>query len=93
MLDSPFFGRVDFVYEGEDEPETFYIGIGNLCEKAGHAVRWSMTGEHRSADFFMIMTEDLLLMKHLPELLKERSLPSGSTRSVREIWSTNLKVM
>lgn len=35
MLDSPFFGRVDFCYEGEEEPEQFYIGIGNLAEKAG----------------------------------------------------------
>lgn len=36
MMDSPFFGRVDFIYEGEDEPEIFYIGIGNFAEKAGH---------------------------------------------------------
>ena len=36
MMDSPFFGRVDFIYEGEEEPETFYIGIGNFAEKAGH---------------------------------------------------------
>ncbi len=36
MIDSPFFGRVDFIYEGEDEPEIFYIGIGNFAEKAGH---------------------------------------------------------
>lgn len=36
MMDSPFFGRVDFAYEGEEEPETFYIGIGNFAEKAGH---------------------------------------------------------
>ena len=36
MLDSPFFGRVDFVYDGDDEPEIFYIGIGNLSETAGH---------------------------------------------------------
>lgn len=36
MLDSPFFGRVDFCYEGEDRPETFYIGIGNFAQKAGH---------------------------------------------------------
>ena len=36
MADSPFFGRVDFIYEGEDEPEIFYIGIGNFSEKAGH---------------------------------------------------------
>lgn len=35
MIDSPFFGRVDFVYEGEDEPETFYIGIANFSEEAG----------------------------------------------------------
>lgn len=35
MLDSPFFGSVDFVYEGEDEPEIFYIGIGNFAEKRG----------------------------------------------------------
>lgn len=35
MLDSPFFGRVDFVYDGEDEAEKFYIGIGNFAERAG----------------------------------------------------------
>ena len=35
MMDSPFFGRVDFQYDGDDEPELFYIGIGNLSERAG----------------------------------------------------------
>lgn len=35
MLDSPFFGSVDFVYDGDDESETFYIGIGNFAEKRG----------------------------------------------------------
>lgn len=35
MLDSPYFGRVDFRYEGEEEKETFYIGIGNFAERAG----------------------------------------------------------
>ena len=35
MLDSPFFGRVDFVFEGEEEAEPFYIGIGNFAERAG----------------------------------------------------------
>ena len=35
MLGSPYFGRVDFCYEGEEEPETFYIGIGNFSEKRG----------------------------------------------------------
>lgn len=32
MLYSPYFGRVDFCYEGEDTPETYYIGIGNLAK-------------------------------------------------------------
>ena len=35
MLDSPFFGRVDFIYDGDDEAETFHIGIGNFSEKRG----------------------------------------------------------
>lgn len=35
MKDSPFFGRVDFIFEGEKDPEPFYIGIGNFAEKAG----------------------------------------------------------
>lgn len=35
MLDSPFFGRVDFCYEEEEEAESFYIGIGNFAEKTG----------------------------------------------------------
>jgi DNA helicase-2/ATP-dependent DNA helicase PcrA len=38
MQDSPFFGSVTFRYEDdeeEDEPETFYIGIGNFAEKVG----------------------------------------------------------
>lgn len=32
MLDSPYFGRIDFLYEGEEEVEQFYIGIGNFSE-------------------------------------------------------------
>lgn len=35
MLDAPYFGRVDFCYDGEDEAESFYIGIGNFAEKTG----------------------------------------------------------
>lgn len=35
MLDSPFFGSVDFRYEGESTPEAFYIGIGNFAGRAG----------------------------------------------------------
>ena len=35
MLASPFFGRVDFLFQGEDQPEIFYIGIGNFAEEAG----------------------------------------------------------
>ncbi len=36
MLDSPYFGRVDFQFDGESLPETFYIGIGNFSEEAGN---------------------------------------------------------
>lgn len=35
MLDAPFFGRVDFVFEDEEEARAFYIGIGNFAERAG----------------------------------------------------------
>lgn len=35
MRDCPYFGRVDFRYEGEDTAEVFYIGIGNFARKAG----------------------------------------------------------
>ena len=35
MLDSPYFGRVDFRYEGETDAEAFYIGIGNFSERVG----------------------------------------------------------
>ena len=35
MLESPLFGRVDFRYDGEEESETFYIGIGNFAPRAG----------------------------------------------------------
>lgn len=35
MLDAPFFGSVEFLYDGDDIPEEFYIGIGNFSEKRG----------------------------------------------------------
>lgn len=35
MLDAPFFGRVDFIFEGDKSAEPFYIGIGNFAQKAG----------------------------------------------------------
>lgn len=35
MVDSPFFGSVEFLYDGDDEAETFYIGIGNFAERTG----------------------------------------------------------
>ena len=35
MLKSPYFGRVDFCFEGDDCPETFYIGLGNFSEGPG----------------------------------------------------------
>ncbi len=35
MVDSPFFGSVEFRYDGETGEETFYIGIANFAERAG----------------------------------------------------------
>lgn len=35
MEDSPFFGSVEFQYEGEEEGETFYIGIQNFSLGGG----------------------------------------------------------
>jgi DNA helicase-2/ATP-dependent DNA helicase PcrA len=33
MQDSPYFGRIDFIYDGEVEAETYYIGIGSFYPK------------------------------------------------------------
>ena len=35
MKDSPFFGSVEFLYDGDVDAETFYIGIGNFAEQTG----------------------------------------------------------
>lgn len=66
MLEAPFFGRVDFIYDGEDEPEIFYIGIGNFAERTGmlpliYDWRAPVSG------LFTIMTKALDLMRHQPD--------------------------
>ena len=33
MMNSPYFGRVDFLYEDEDQAEKHYIGIANFSER------------------------------------------------------------
>lgn len=35
MLANPYFGRVDFLYDGDDSPETIYIGLSNFSEGKG----------------------------------------------------------
>lgn len=35
MVDNPFFGSVEFLYEGDETAEDFYIGIANFAESAG----------------------------------------------------------
>jgi len=35
MLDSPYFAAVTFRYDGEDEAETYYIGIGDFSQSKG----------------------------------------------------------
>lgn len=37
MLDFPYFGRVDFSYDGEEEVWPFYIGLANFAERRGAA--------------------------------------------------------
>ena len=34
MQDSPYFARIDFIFEGEEEPEVIYIGLANLADSA-----------------------------------------------------------
>lgn len=34
MLDAPYFARIDFIYEGEEEAEAYYIGIGSFSQNA-----------------------------------------------------------
>ena len=34
MLDAPFFGSVEFVYDGEDEPEDFLHRNRKFCKRA-----------------------------------------------------------
>jgi len=35
MQGAPFFGSVEFLYDGDNEAEDFYIGIGNFAEQTG----------------------------------------------------------
>ena len=35
MLGAPFFGSVEFLFDGDDEGEEFFIGIGNFAERTG----------------------------------------------------------
>ena len=35
MKDSPYFGRVDFIFDGESEAMPIYVGISNLSRSAG----------------------------------------------------------
>ena len=36
MLEAPFFGRVDFIYDGEEEPEIFFISVSAIfAERTG----------------------------------------------------------
>lgn len=35
MKEAPFFGSVEFLYDGDDKAEDFYIGISNFAERAG----------------------------------------------------------
>ena len=83
MMDSPFFGRVDFCYEGDDEPEIFYIGIANLAEENG-GLPLIYDWRHRCPDCSMILTKDRPPIR--PRWVRSMEIlrQSGSIRSVAE---------
>ena len=90
MLDAPFFGRVDFMYDGDDEPEPFYIGIGNFAEKNGMQ---PLIYDWRAPVCFMIMIKGRQAMRLLPEDSMEKSFQNGSLRSRMENLSMPLRVI
>lgn len=92
MIDSPFFGRVDFCYEGEEEPEQFYIGIGNFSEKTGHVPLIYDWRAPVSGLFYDYDKGALPVILHRQVFYTEKSLPNGSTKSAVEKWFMNLKV-
>lgn len=81
MLDSPFFGRVDFIYDGEEEAETFYIGIGNFSKESG---RLPLVYDWRApvSSRFMTTTKEKLTMMPRQDAWRAKYFPNGSTRSV-----------
>ncbi|QAT48632.1 helicase [Caproiciproducens sp. NJN-50] len=38
LIDSPYFGRVDFIRDGKNNENTFYIGIHNFAEESGNKI-------------------------------------------------------
>ena len=80
MLDSPF-SAGGFIYDGEEEAETFYIGIGNF-QKNPEDSRWSMTGVPRFPACFMTTTKEKLTMMPRQDAWRAKYFPNGSTRSV-----------
>jgi hypothetical protein len=38
LIDSPYFGRVDFIRDGKNDENAFYIGIHNFAEESGNKI-------------------------------------------------------
>ena len=81
MLDSPFFGRVDFIYDGEEEAKRF-ISASAIFQKNPEDSRWSMTGVPRFPACFMTTTKARRPTKRRVGAWTERFCPNGSTKSV-----------
>ena len=92
MLDSPFFGRVDFCYDGEDATESFYIGIGNFAERTGQT---PLVYDWRApvSGLFYDFDKGEAGMKHREDGWMEKLSPSGSIRSKTGKWSMPLRAM
>lgn len=48
----PYFARVDFKENGEEKPETIYIGLGSFADKDDHS--WFTIGVHLFLQFIMM---------------------------------------
>lgn len=82
MLDAPFFGSVEFVYDGEDRAGRFYIGIGNFARERGALpLIYDLESPGEQA-CFMTTTKARRPTKRRVGAWTEKFCPNGSTKSV-----------
>lgn len=90
MLDAPFFGRIDFQYEGEEEPESFYIGIGTFAERNG-ALPLIYDWRSPVSSLFYDYEKGPASYEAPVGRCPEKSPRDGSIKSAEGKWSTHSK--